>query len=87
MAVGFRSGEVVKKKKKKNPPENAGDTKDSDSIPGLGRSPGVGSGNLAQYFCLENSMDRGTWWARVVHGMAKSQTQLSIHTPLTAPNL
>ena len=35
------------------------------SIPGLGRSPGVGNGNPLQYSCLENSMDRGAWWATV----------------------
>ena len=33
-----------------------------DSIPGSGRSPGVGNGNLPQYSCLENSTDRGAWW-------------------------
>ena len=45
----------------KNPPANAGDTKDMGSIPGLGRSPGVGNGNLLQYSCLESSMDREAW--------------------------
>ena len=54
----------------KESPCNAGD---SDSIPGSGRSPGEGNGNLLQYFCLENPMDRGAWWA-TVHGVAKSQT-------------
>ena len=49
------------------------------SIPGLGRSPGVGNGNQLQYSCLENSMDRGVWQA-TVHGVAKSRTQLSTHT-------
>ena len=48
---------------------------DPGSIPGLGRSPGGGDGNLLQYSCLENSMDRGAWWARV-HGLPKSWTQL-----------
>ena len=44
----------------KNPPANAGDdTRDVGSIPGLGRSPGEGNGNLLQYSCLENSMERG----------------------------
>ena len=47
-----------------------------DSIPGLGRSPGEGHGNQLQYSCLENSMDRGGWWA-IVYRAAKSQTQLS----------
>ena len=48
----------------KNPPANAGDTRDSGSISRLGRFPGEGNGNLLQYSCLENSMDRGAWWAR-----------------------
>ena len=47
----------------KNPPANAGDIRDSDSIPGLGRSPGGGQGNPLQSSCLENPMDRGAWWA------------------------
>ena len=59
----------------KNPPANAGDTGDTGSTPGLGRSPGGGNSNLLQYSCLENSMDRGAWWA-TVHEVAKSQTQL-----------
>ena len=59
---GFPGGTVVKKKKK-NPPAYAGNTRGSGSIPGLGRSPGVGNGNLLQYFCLENFMDRGAWQA------------------------
>ena len=59
----------------KNPPANAGDLRDLGSIPGLGRSPGEGSGNTLQYSCLENPMDRGIWWAKV-HGVAKSWTRL-----------
>ena len=43
----------------KNPPANAGDIGDAGSIPGLGRSPGVGNGDPLQYSCLENPMDRG----------------------------
>ena len=49
---------------------------DLGSIPGLGRSPGGGHGNPLRYSCLENSMDRGAWWA-TVHGFAKNQTRLS----------
>ena len=49
----------------KNPPVNAGDVRDSGLIPGLGRSSGGGHGNLLQYSCLENSMDRGAWWVSV----------------------
>ena len=46
------------------------------SIPGLGRSPGIGNGNPLQYSCLQNLLDRGAWRA-TVHGVAKSQLQLS----------
>ena len=60
----------------KNPPANAGDIRDAGSIPGSGRSLRVGNGNLLQHSCLENSMDRGAWWA-TIHGVAKSQTRLS----------
>ena len=43
---------------------------DPGLIPGLGRSPGEGNGSPLQYYCLENPMDRGAWWA-AVHGAAK----------------
>ena len=56
----------------KNPSANAGDARIMISIPGLGRSPGVGNGNSFWYSCLENPVDRGAWWA-TVHGAAKSQ--------------
>ena len=52
---------------------------DQSLIPGSGRSPGEANGNPLQYSCLENSMDRGAWQA-TVHGVAKSQTQMSTHT-------
>ena len=52
---------------------------DLGSIPGSGRSPGEGNGNPLEYFCLENSMDGGAWWA-TVHGVAKSWTRLSDFT-------
>ena len=57
----------------KNLPANAGDTRDVGSIPGSGRSPGVGNGNPLQYSCLENPMDRGAWRA-TVHGVTESGT-------------
>ena len=57
----------------KNLPANAGDTGDMGSIPASGRSPGEGNGNPLQYSCLENPMDRGTWWV-IVHWVAKSRT-------------
>ena len=59
----------------KNPPANAGDLRDEVLVSGLGRSPGGGYGNPLQYSCLENPMDRGTWWA-TIHREAKSQTRL-----------
>ena len=49
---------------------NAGDTGEVSSIPGSVRYPGGGNGNLLQYSCLENSMDRGAWRATVL-GSAK----------------
>ena len=60
----------------KNPPANAGDSRDArdtGSSPGSGRSSGVGNGNSLQYSYLENPMDRGAWWA-TVHGGEKSWT-------------
>ena len=60
--MGFPGGSVVK-----NLPANAGDT---GLIPGSGRSPGEGNGNLLQYSCLGNPMDRGAWWA-TFHGVTK----------------
>ena len=57
----------------KNPPPNAGDLRDTGSIPGSGRSPGERNGNPLQYSCLENPMDGGAWWA-IIHGVAKSRT-------------
>ena len=56
----------------KKMPANA---EDLGSIPGSGRSPGVGHGNPLQYSCLENFMDRGAWRATVL-GVAKSCTRL-----------
>ena len=49
----------------KNPPANAGDARDTGSIPRLGRSPGGGHGNPLLYSCLGNPMDRGAWWTTV----------------------
>ena len=56
--------------------ESACNAGDLGLIPGLGKSPREGNGNLLQYSCLDNPMDRGPWQA-TVHGVAKSQTQLS----------
>ena len=56
----------------KNPPVNAGDIRDMDSVPESGRSPGGGHCSPLQYCCLENPMDRGAWGA-IVHRVSKSQ--------------
>ena len=58
--MGFPDVTVVK-----NLPADAGDAGDKGSIPGSGRSPGGGHGNPLKYSCLENSTDRGDWWATV----------------------
>ena len=50
--------------------ESACNTGNLGLIPGSGKSPGEGNGYSLQYSCLENSMNRGTWWA-TVHGVAK----------------
>ena len=66
----------------KNLPASAGDIRDAPSVPGLGKSPGVGNGNPLWYSCLENSMDRAARQA-TVHRVTKSQTRLSglsVHT-------
>ena len=59
----------------KNPPANVGNVRDVGSIRGLGRSPGGGNGNSLEYSCLENSMDRGAWWA-AVRGVVKRWARL-----------
>ena len=78
---GFLGDSVVK-----NLPANAGD---ESSILVGGRSPGEGDGNPLQYSCLENPMDRGTWWAtvhgvtkRVRHSCATKQQQLATYLRL-----
>ena len=68
ITVCFPCGTVVQ-----NLPANAGDTRDTGSIPGLGRSPWVENGNSLQDSCLKNSMDRGARWA-TVHGVAELDT-------------
>ena len=55
----------------KNLPANAGDARDEGSVPGWGRSPGVGNGNHLQYSSLGNPINRGAWPA-TVHGVAES---------------
>ena len=62
----------------KNSPSNAGDTRDTSLIPGLGKSLGEGNGNPHQYPCLENSMDKGAWRA-TVSGVTGSWTRLGTH--------
>ena len=69
----------------KNLPANAEDIKDEGSIPGLGRYPGEGHGNPLQYSCLENSMNRGAWWA-IIHRVANNQTRLKRFSIAQGPN-
>ena len=63
--MSFPDGTVVK-----NLPANARDSGEAGLIPGSGRSLGEGNVNQLQYFCLENSMDRGAWQA-TVHGVTE----------------
>ena len=56
---GFQGGSVVK-----NPPARTEGANNTGSIPGLGRSPGVGNGNPLQYSCLENCQNIGAWFSR-----------------------
>ena len=58
----------------KSLPASAGDTGNSGSIPGSGRSPREGNDNPLQYSCLENPMDRGAWRGIVQPGGLQSQT-------------
>ena len=68
----------------KSPPANVGDSGDTGSIPGSGRSPGEGNGNPLQYPCLRNPMDRGAQWApihqvtRARHPLVAEQEQQSM---------
>ena len=66
--VGFPGGSALE-----NLPANVGDV---GLIPGLGISSGEGNGSPLQYSCLGNPIDRGIWWL-IVHGVEKSQTQVS----------
>ena len=71
-SLGFPGGSEVK--------ASACNVGDPGLIPGSGRSPGEGNGNPLQCSCLENPMDRGAWWATLVHVVAKSWTWLSNFT-------
>ena len=70
-SLGFPGGAVVK-----NLHGNAGYTRDVGLIHGLERSPGVGNENLLQYTCLENSVVRGAWQARLPDTTEQLNTQL-----------
>ena len=64
----------------KNLLANAGDVRDSGSIPGLGRSPGGRHGNPRQYSCLKNPMDKEAWWATVPRIPESNMTIATQHT-------
>ena len=76
--AAFFPGDSDGKKKKEKSACNSGAT-DVGSIFGLGRSPKGGHDNTLQFSCLENSMDRGAWWA-TVHGITQSRTCLETNT-------
>ena len=69
----------------KNSLANAGDLRDTVSIPGLGRSPGEGHGNPLQFSCLENPLDKGACWATSMHsqGQTRLKQLTTLHTHLT----
>ena len=69
--AGFPGGIVVKN------PASAGDARDVGPVPGSGKSSGEGNGNLLQYSCWENSMERGDWWI-AIHRVTKSWTRLNM---------
>ena len=73
--MGFPGGSVVQ-----NPPANAGDTIDMGSIPGLGRSSGVGNGNPLQYSCLGNSNGQRSLAGYSPRGHKDSDTTERAHT-------
>ena len=66
----------------KNPCANAGYKRDLGSVPGLGKSPGGGQGNLLQYSCLENHKDRGACLV-IVHNVAKDLDMTEVHAACT----
>ena len=72
LPLGFPGGAMVK-----NLPANAGNARDTGSILGSGRYPGVGNDNPPQYYYLENSKDKGAGRA-TIHGVTKSQARLSM---------
>ena len=76
--MDFPGSKVVK-----NLPANAGDARDMGSIPGSGRSPGVGNGNPLQFSCLENSMDRGAWLQSMGSQRVRHSWLTNYHTTLT----
>ena len=68
----------------KNLPANAGGARDAGWIPGFGRYPGIGNGNLLQYSCQENPTDRGAWQAPV-HGVTRVGHDLVMKPPPLPP--
>ena len=78
--MGFPGGTEVK-----NSPAKAGDARDSDLIPGAGRSPAGRNGSPLQYSCLRNPMDRGAWQAIVLgvprdgHDLATGHSSIPPH--------
>ena len=88
--MGFPGGTVIK-----NPPVNAGDTKDLGLILASGRCPEEGNGNLLHYSCLGNPMDRGAWQVTVHADTKESDTteklnndyDICIYTHITSTHI
>ena len=68
----------------KNPPANAGNARDVDSIARLGRSPGVGNSTPLQYSCLEISMGRGALWVTVCEVAELDTTEHTVYNLLNS---
>ena len=66
----------------KNSPINAGDSRDTGSVPGWERSPGGGHDNPLQYSCLKNPMDRGAWRAMVYRAAESDMTEDTEHADM-----
>ena len=82
-STAFIAGHQARKRASQMPlvvkklPSNAGDVRDTGSIPGLRRSPGKGHGDPLQYSCLENPMDRRAWWATVQRVAESDRTEVT----------
>ena len=84
--MGFSGGSESELRISDSGKESACNAGDLGSIPGLGRCPGEGNGNLLQSSCLENSMDGGVWWATVHGVLLCKKNLLNMPTPQNSNN-